>query len=122
MRHFSSGEKRLRRQCEADLWAGGRADVAEFAVGAVWFAGRTAASAVENEPVAEKGPRVAGKEFDKVLLDADGVGECREAEALGEATDMGVDDDAFVFVEGISKDDIGGLASGSGEGGEGFER
>ena len=69
---------------------------------------------MKDEPVAEKGPRVAREEFDEVLLDADGVGEFREAEALGEAADMGVDDDAFVYLEGVSEDDIRGLASRAG--------
>lgn len=40
------------------------ADVAEFAVRAIRLAGGAAAASVEDEPVAEKGPRVAGKEFD----------------------------------------------------------
>jgi len=71
--------------------------------------------------VAEEGPGVAGEEFDEVLFDADGVAEGGEAEALGEAADMGIDDDAFIFLEGVSEDDIGGFASGTGEVGEGFE-
>ena len=71
--------------------------------------------------MAEKGPGVAGEKFDEVLFDADGVAEGGEAEALGEAADMGIDDDAFIFLEGVSEDDIGGFASGTGEVGEGFE-
>ena len=76
---------------------------------------------MEDEPVAEEGPGVAGEEFDEVLFDADGVAEDGEAEALGEAADMGIDDDAFIFLEGVSEDDIGGFASGAGKVGEGFE-
>ena len=76
---------------------------------------------MKNEPVAEKSPRFAGNEFDKILLDADGVCEFRETEALGEAADMGIDDDPFVFIEGISEHDIRGLASSAGEISERFE-
>ena len=71
--------------------------------------------------MAEQGPGVAGEEFDEILLDADGVAEFREAEALGETADMRIDNDAFVFIEGISEDDIGSLASRARECGEGFE-
>ena len=45
----------------------------EFAMRAIGLAGRATAAAVEDEPMAEIGPRVAGEEFDEVLLDADGV-------------------------------------------------
>jgi hypothetical protein len=93
----------------------------EFAVGAVGFAGGAPAAAVEDEPVGEVGPGGAGEELDEVFLDADGVGEFGEGEALGETADMGVDDDAFVFIEGVSEDDIGGFASDTGKDGEGFE-
>ena len=96
-------------------------DVAEFAVGAIRLAGGAAAASVENEPVAEQGPGVAGEEFDEILLDADGVGEFREAQSLGEPADMCIDDDALVFIEGISEDDIGSLTSRAGQCGEGFE-
>jgi hypothetical protein len=97
------------------------ADVAEFAIRAIRLAGGATAASVENEPVAEKGPGVAGDELDEILLDADGVGEFREAEALGETADMRIDDDAFIFIEGVSEDNIRGFASSSGECGEGFK-
>ncbi len=85
------------------------------------FAGGAAAASVEDEPVAEQRPGAAGKELDQVPLDADGVAEFCEAEALGETAHVGVDDDAFVFVKGISEDNIGRLASRAGECGDGFE-
>ena len=71
--------------------------------------------------MAEEGPGIAGEELDQVLLDADGVAEFCESQALGETAHMGVDDDTFVFVKGISEDDIGRLASRAGECGERFE-
>ena len=76
---------------------------------------------MEDDPVAEQGPRLPGEELDEVLLDADGVAKYGEFQALGETSHMGVDDDAFVLVEGISEDDIGSLASNAGECGKGFE-
>ncbi len=97
------------------------ADIAKFTVWAIRLARGAAAASMEDEPVAEKGPEVAGEELDEVLFDADGVGECREAESLGETTDMRIDDDAFIFIEGVSEDNIRGLASSSGECGEGFK-
>jgi len=37
---------------------------------------------------------------------------------MGEALDVGIDDDAFVEVEGIAEDDIGRFAADAGEGDE----
>jgi len=54
----------------------------------------------------------------QVLFDFGGVSVCGEVEALGEAGDVGVDDDADVLVEGISEDDVGGFSTDAAEGGE----
>jgi hypothetical protein len=54
-----------------------RTDIAKFAIWAVGFARRAAAAAVKDEPVAQVGPRISGKQVNEILLDADRVGEFR---------------------------------------------
>ena len=55
-----------------------------------------------DEPVAEIAPLVAGEKFHEILFDFDGIFPRGEAESEGEATDMGVDDDAFSFAEDLA--------------------
>ena len=57
-------------------------------------------------------------ELHEILLHLHGIAVGREAEAQAKASHVGIDDDALVDVEGIAKDDVGGLASGSGNCGE----
>jgi hypothetical protein len=73
------------------------ADVAKFAAGAIGLAGGAATAAMEDQPVAEVGPGLLREEFHQIPLDANWVAEFREAKALGEAADMGVHHDSFVF-------------------------
>ncbi len=94
------------------------ADVVQLAIRAIRLARGTTPAAVEDQPVAEVSPTRLRKEFHQVLLDADRVAEFGEAEPLGEAADMGIHDDAFIFRKGISEDDIGRFASRAGNGGE----
>lgn len=83
-------------------------------MGAVGVPGRAAAAAVEDKPVAEVGPGGAWEEFYQILFDADGILKFREAEALGEAADMGIHHDAFIFRKSVAEDDIRGLAADAG--------
>ena len=73
------------------------ADIVEFAIWAVGFARRAAAAAVKDEPVAQVGPRISRKQVDEIALDADRVGEFREAKALGEPGNVGINNDTFIF-------------------------
>lgn len=52
-----------------------------------------------------------GDDGGEVGFHLDGVGVGGESEASGEAADMGVDDDAFIEVESVAEDDIGGFAA-----------
>ena len=68
--------------------------------------------------MAEIAPLLAREEFAEVGLDFDRIGIGREAEAQGETPDMGVNDDPLVDLEGITKYDIGSLASDAGKRGK----
>ncbi len=67
---------------------------------------------------------VVGREYlYELLLDFLWSFRFGETEAATDTQDVGVDDDAFGFVEADAEDDIGGFASGTGDGdefGEGF--
>lgn len=95
------------------------AKVLKLAAVAIGFAGGAATASVEDEPVAEIGPSGAWEKLDEIFFDFDRIGIPGEAEPGGETSDVGVDDDAIVDGEGVAEDDIGGLASDSGQGGEG---
>lgn len=90
-------------------------------MGAIGLAGHAAAAAVPDEEVAPEGPGVLGDDFDEVFFDFDRVFLFGQAEALAQAGDVGVDDDAGLDAVGVAEDDIGGFASDAGEIGEGFE-
>ena len=66
----------------------------EGAVGAAGFAGDADLAAVVNEFVGELDPAVAGDDLLQVLFDLYGVGFFGEFEAVGEAVDVRVYDDA----------------------------
>ena len=73
------------------------ANIAKFAIGAVRFARSAAAAAVKDKPVAQVGPRISGKQVNEIALDADRVGEFREAKALGEPGNVCINNDTFIF-------------------------
>jgi hypothetical protein len=74
-----------------------------------------------DEPVAEVSPRFFWKKFRKVCFDFYGIGIFGETEAVGEASDMGIHDNAFIEAKGIAKNDVRGFSSDSGEGSQGFQ-
>ena len=74
-----------------------------------------------DEEVAPEGPGVLGDLFDEVLFDFDRIFLLGQTEALAQAGDVGVDDDAGFDAVGVAEDDVGGFASDPGEMGEGFE-
>ncbi len=74
-----------------------------------------------DEPVAEERPGFARNELKQVLFDffrSFGVG---ESEALGEALDVGVDNDAFGAAKDFAEDDVGGFSADAWELNEGVE-
>ena len=75
-------------------FVGGVAEVFEGAVGAARFAGDADLTAVVDEFVGELDPPVAGDYFLQVLFYLHGVGLFGEFEAVGEAVDVRVHDDA----------------------------
>ena len=74
-----------------------------------------------DEEVAPEGPGVLGDLFDEVFFDFDRVFLLGQTEALAQAGDVGVDDDAGFDAVSVAEDDVGGFASDPGEMGEGFE-
>ena len=93
--------------------------VGQQAVRAVGLAGGTDPPAMPNERVADEGPFALRDHFHEVVFDFDGVlgvfaRPCK-TKARGEATDVGVHDDAFVFSEGRAEHDIGRLARDAGQ-------
>jgi hypothetical protein len=80
-------------------------------MGTIGFAGRAAPAAVPDEPVTEQGPELAWDEGHEIELDFFGLLLPGELEALGEAGDVGIDDDALVEVKGIAEDHVGGFAA-----------
>ena len=109
-----------RRRYSSEL-SGAGAEALEFAVGTIGVAGHAAAPAVPDEEVAPEGPGVLGDLFDEVFFDFDRVFLLGQAEALAEAGDVGVDNDAGFDAVSVAEDDIGGFASDTREMGEGFE-
>jgi len=94
---------------------GTRAKAADFAGGAIGLASKAAAAAMPDEPVAKVCPLGPWNELHQVLFDLFGRGLFRQAESRGESLHVGIDDHAFVDVEGIAKDDVGGFATDAGE-------
>ena len=74
------------------------------------MAGFADGAAMVDEEVGELGPFVAWEEVDEVLFDFFRVFVLGEVEALREAGDVCIDDDAYGFVEGVAKDDVGCFA------------
>jgi len=98
------------------------AEVVEFAVSAVRFAGDATTASVPDEQVGEIYPVFARDDFHQRLLDLFWRGLAREAHATREAHDVGVHDDAFGFAVAGAEDDVGGLASDAGELNQRFQR
>jgi hypothetical protein len=88
-------------------------------LGAFGFTGVADAPAVKNQQVGDVYPIFAGDEGHQVALDFDGVVGGGEAEALGEAANVGVYDDTFGLAIGVAEDDVGGFAGDTGKGEEG---
>src|SRR4051812_30322264 len=76
-------------------------DVVEVALDALWLAGNADGAAVVDDPVGEGGPFLLWQELHQVLLDHHRVAAGGEAEAGGDAGDVGVDDDADRLLEGV---------------------
>lgn len=102
---------------EADAGAEGE----EGAVGAFRAAGDADAAAVVDQAVAEVNPLLFGEQLHQVLLDFYGIAVFGQAEQVGDAADVSVDDDAAGDVEGGAKEDVGGLAADAGERDQFFE-
>jgi hypothetical protein len=94
----------------------GVADVFDFAVEAAGLAGDAEAAAVPDELVGEEHPFIFGQDLDEILLDFFWVGVFGEVEAVGEADDVGIDDDAAGDSVAGAEDDVAGLAGDAGEG------
>ena len=88
----------------------------ERAVGTARFAGDANRASVMDELVGKLDPVVAGDDLHQLLLNLFRIGGLCEAEAIGEAQNMGVDDYAFGYSVGYAKDDIGSFTGGSGNG------
>lgn len=71
---------------------------------------------VINQLVRKLDPVVAGDDSDQFLLDGLRIMGLSEAEAIGEAQNVGIDDDALGETEGDSEDDVAGFAGDSGQG------
>jgi len=96
----------------------GVAEGFERTVGAAWLAGDADLTPVVDELMSELDPVVAGDNLHQLLFDLFGIVGLGKAEAVGEAQDVRVDDDAFCDFVGDAKNDIRGFAGGSGNGEE----
>ena len=88
---------------------------AGFAFG---FAGDAEGAAVMDDLVGVADPVVGRNDLDELLLNFLGRFRFGESEAAADAQDVGVNDDAFSFVEADAEDDVGGFAGGAGDGDE----
>lgn len=70
---------------------------------------------MKNQQVAQQAPRRPWKQCHEVRFDLLRIGFSGQSEALGDPTDVRVDDDADVDSEGIAEDDVGGLSCDAGE-------
>jgi len=77
---------------------------------------------VEDQSVSDEDPVLARDAADEVLLDLHRLGLQRQAEAVGESGDVGVDDDADGDGEGGAEHHVGRLARYAGEGQQLFHR
>ena len=71
-----------------------------------------------NDLVGVADPVIGWNDFDELLFDFLWSFRFGEREAATDAQDMGVDNDAFSLVEANAEDDVGGFASGAGDGDE----
>jgi len=94
------------------------AELLEVAAVAFGLAGVADLAAVVDELMGEGDPAVLRNHLHQFLLDFLGRVAFGEAEAVGDAEDMGVDHDAFSFAEADTEDDVGGFAGGAGDGDE----
>jgi len=100
----------------------GVAELLEAAAVAFWFAGDADLSAVADELVTEGDPAGLRDDAHQVLFYFGSCVSLGEREAASDAEDVGVDYDAFGFVEAHAQDHIGGFASSAGDGDEFGER
>ena len=91
------------------------AKIRHFTLGALGFAGGTAAATVPDEEMGKEGPILAGNDFDQGLLHFDGVVLPGQSHAAGEATNMGVHHDAFGQIESVTENHISGLSAHPGQ-------
>ena len=96
----------------------GVAELLEVAAVAFGFAGDADLAAVMDELVGEVDPAVLRDDLHQLLLDFLRRVAFGEAEAAGDAEDVGVDDYAFGFAEADAEDDVGGFAGCAGDGDE----
>jgi len=97
-------------------FVGGVAELFQGAGGAFGFAGFADLAAVVDEFVGELDPAVLGDDFHQVLFDGLRGVAAGEAEAAGDAEDVGVYDDSFGFAVGYAEDDVSGFTGCSGDG------
>lgn len=83
---------------------------------AVRLAGFADAATVKDEKVREEGSLSFGHNLHKVSLYLFGIAVFSQAETTGYSSDVGIHDDAFVDLEGVSEYHVGGLAPHAGEG------
>lgn len=94
------------------------AELFEVAAVAFWFAGDAHLAAMVNELVREGDPVVLRDNLHQLLLDLLRRVAFGQAEAMGDAEDMRVHDNAFGFAKRNAKNDVGGLACCAGDGDE----
>lgn len=98
-----------------------RAPCAQLAVGAVGIAGRAAGASMANEPVAEIGPCFPRKQLRKIGFHFDRIRVAGKSQPAREPSDVGVHNDAGIDAKGVAKHDIGGFATDTRQGGQGFQ-
>ena len=96
----------------------GVAELLEVAAVAFGFAGVADLAAVMDELVGEVDPAVLRDDAASVPARLFGRVAFGQAEAAGDAEDVGVDDYAFGFAEADAEDDVGGFAGCAGDGDE----
>ena len=93
-----------------------RAKGKDFAVVAIGLTSEASPATVPDEPVAPVCPIFPWNELHQILLDLLGIGLARNPKSMREAHHMRVDDDAFVFSEGVAEDNVGRFPSHAREG------
>jgi hypothetical protein len=90
--------------------------VVQNAARAVRLAGFAHAATVKDKKVREEGSLSFGHNLQKVALYLFGIAVFRQAETARYSSDVGVHDNALVYIEGVAEYYVGGLASHAGEG------